>query len=65
MCVNPLVSFLRVKEISESPVLWKRLLKPKFVNQFLSIFDRYAIRFVRLLFISNALISEWLENEQS
>jgi hypothetical protein len=43
-----LLSFLRVKEVTGSQILWNRLLKPKFVNQFLAIFNRYAIRCVIL-----------------
>lgn len=41
------LDFLRVSTISNNPRLWSRLLLPSYVNDFVSLFRRYAIRTVK------------------
>ena len=36
--------FLRVDEVTNSDKIWKRLLKPGYVNEFTSLFKKYTIR---------------------
>ncbi|KAI0078425.1 hypothetical protein K474DRAFT_1594151 [Panus rudis PR-1116 ss-1] len=45
--VNDLIhvmKFLRVEEVIDHPKTWPRLLRPGFINEFVSLFDRYCIR---------------------
>ena len=41
-------SFLRVPPIWNNPKLWLRLLKPGYIAEFKSLFDRYAIRYFQV-----------------
>ncbi|THH28194.1 hypothetical protein EUX98_g5996 [Antrodiella citrinella] len=38
------MKFLRVKEVVDTPRAWIRLLKPAYVNQFTTLFQKYTVR---------------------
>ncbi len=56
-----------MNDVADHPKVWQRLLKPGYVNEFVSLFQRFTVRFVScpIALVGVRLIRTRMQNDES